>query len=319
MKKKILLILFIAFSSFIYADQNKLLKEYRLLFTDLSNVEKWGYKSFFNPQYNRASENINISQGALIYTGVNTHFAIAGEGFFRIRLENNKIGYTRYGAFQIDANGNLVTAQGYFFYENINLNEGFLLQTLKVTRDGIVTVTIAGNRNILTEKEIGRLLTYNIPYYLLKHYKGSIYVIKEYLEYHVEIATNNSINQGFLELSNVRVLAVALRMYYILSVIDDNLISNRNFRRELLKMQINRMANHNYLLVEILFSLNNRINDIVGILFDNNLLHEKLEIFGQEISVPRLNFIYSHDIMQNYLNRRFDFLMHILPYLRYDY
>ena len=318
MKKKLLLILFIVFSSLIYANQINLLEEYRLLYIDLSNVETWGYKSFFNPQYNRATENINISQGSLMFTGRNTDFAINGEGFFRIRLENDKIGYTRAGNFMINCNGDLVTIQGYFLYDNINFHEGFLPETLKVTGDGIVTVTIATiieGRNIFTKKEVGRLLTYHILPELLIHYKGSIYLINDYYEFNGGIAANNKILQGVLEMSNFSLLAVILRMYYILSVVDENMISNRDLRKELLRIKINRLANQNCLLERALFMLNNKIEDIIRIL-DKEI---ETGILGQRNRFSGRHFIFPDIVYHTYLNRRLYFLRHILPYLRYDY
>jgi len=253
-----------------------------------------------------------------MFTGVNTDFAIHGEGFFRIRLENDKIGYTRAGNFIINCNGDLVTIQGYFLYDNINFHEGFLPETLKVTGDGIVTVTIATiieGRNIFSKKETGRLLTYYIPPGLLIHYKGSIYLINDHYEFNVRIAANNRILQGALEMSNFSLLAVILRMYYILSVVDENMISNRDLRKKLLRIKINRLANHNYLLESALFMLNNRIEDIIRIL-DKKI---KTGILGQRNIFSGSHFIFPDIIYHNYLNRRLDFLRHILPYLRYDY
>nr|MBC8465442.1 flagellar hook-basal body complex protein [bacterium] len=51
----------------------------------------------------------NFSQGSMESTGVKTDLAIQGDGFFMV-TSNDKVNYTRAGAFQIDAEGNLVTA-----------------------------------------------------------------------------------------------------------------------------------------------------------------------------------------------------------------
>ncbi|MDF3836837.1 flagellar hook basal-body protein [Cupriavidus basilensis] len=45
-------------------------------------------------------------------TGVPTHLAISGEGFFQVATPDG-IGYTRYGTFALDDNGHFVTPQGW--------------------------------------------------------------------------------------------------------------------------------------------------------------------------------------------------------------
>jgi len=54
-----------------------------------------------------------FSRGDFQTTGVPTHVAIEGNGFFEIQLPNGELGYTRNGQFSVDANGQLVTSQGY--------------------------------------------------------------------------------------------------------------------------------------------------------------------------------------------------------------
>jgi flagellar basal-body rod protein FlgG len=60
-----------------------------------------------------AATSRNFSQGSLQQTGNNLDVAIKGQGFFQIQLPDGTTGYTRDGAFQVDANGALVTAAGY--------------------------------------------------------------------------------------------------------------------------------------------------------------------------------------------------------------
>ena len=199
MRRKIsFIIIILLFSQYIYADKNDLLDEYNLLYTDLLNFSTWGYKSFFDYNSYQANENINISQGSIQITDVPTHFAILGEGFFKIRLENNLIGYTRNGAFTIDLDGNIRTQkEGYFLYENIHLGESFL----------------------------------------------------------PEISSNTIIN-GALEMSNYSLLPVILRMFYILSVLDETLIINIEFKKELIKFLINELSKN----ITTIQEIDNRIN-----------------------------------------------------------
>jgi flagellar hook protein FlgE len=56
---------------------------------------------------------INFAQGATQLTGRSTDFAIQGDGFFAVD-QGGQTAYTRNGSFSLDANGNLVTADGAF-------------------------------------------------------------------------------------------------------------------------------------------------------------------------------------------------------------
>jgi len=54
-----------------------------------------------------------MSQGALLPTSKEFDVAIRGEGLFRVQLPDGRTAYTRDGSFEIDAQGRIVTAQGY--------------------------------------------------------------------------------------------------------------------------------------------------------------------------------------------------------------
>src|SRR4051812_40887484 len=56
---------------------------------------------------------VNFAQGATQLTGRSTDFAIQGDGFFAVDQGGTRA-YTRNGSFSLDANGNLVTADGGF-------------------------------------------------------------------------------------------------------------------------------------------------------------------------------------------------------------
>lgn len=55
----------------------------------------------------------NMLQGNIQPTGRPTDLAIDGDGFFVVSVGPNQEAYTRDGSFTLDANGNLVTADGY--------------------------------------------------------------------------------------------------------------------------------------------------------------------------------------------------------------
>ena len=83
-----------------------------------------------------------FSQGALQTTEVPTDVAIAGEGFFRVQLQDGTYAYTRNGNFKVDENGRMVTSQGYWVLPDIVFPEHFLPESINVTQDGRVEVKV---------------------------------------------------------------------------------------------------------------------------------------------------------------------------------
>jgi flagellar basal-body rod protein FlgG len=60
-----------------------------------------------------------MGQGLLEATGNTLDLAIEGPGFFQIQLPSGELRYTRNGAFRQDAEGRLVTAEGYRLNDNV--------------------------------------------------------------------------------------------------------------------------------------------------------------------------------------------------------
>jgi flagellar basal-body rod protein FlgG len=54
-----------------------------------------------------------MSQGSLLPTSKDFDVAVRGEGLFRIQMPDGRTAYTRDGSFELDAQGRIVTAQGY--------------------------------------------------------------------------------------------------------------------------------------------------------------------------------------------------------------
>ena len=84
----------------------------------------------------------NFSGGALQQTSNNFDIAIKGQGFFQVQLPDGTTGYTRDGAFQVDANGALVTSAGYHVQPGITVPA--TATSFSVGADGTVSVSIAG-------------------------------------------------------------------------------------------------------------------------------------------------------------------------------
>ena len=84
----------------------------------------------------------NFSQGNLNQTGNALDVAINGRGFFEVLMPDGSTAYTRDGSFQINAQGELVTNEGYAVQPGLQLPEG--AQSVTIGADGTVSVKVAG-------------------------------------------------------------------------------------------------------------------------------------------------------------------------------
>jgi flagellar basal-body rod protein FlgG len=103
-----------------------------------------------------ASTTRNFSQGTLNQTGNNLDLAIEGNGFFQVTLPDGTTAYTRDGAFQLDANGQLVTGAGYAVQPGITIPSN--ARTITIAKDGTVSVTVPGQT---APQNVGQLQTAN--------------------------------------------------------------------------------------------------------------------------------------------------------------
>lgn len=63
----------------------------------------------------------NFTQGNMMQTSQTLDWAITGSGFFRIQRPDGSTAYTRDGEFKRNANGDIVTSDGYQLNPNINI------------------------------------------------------------------------------------------------------------------------------------------------------------------------------------------------------
>ena len=91
----------------------------------------------------------NYSQGGINTTGNALDMAIDGRGFFQVQLPDNSFAYTRDGKFSVNADGELVTANGYRVQPTMSIPPG--VQSISVGSDGVITAQLAGQveRNII--------------------------------------------------------------------------------------------------------------------------------------------------------------------------
>jgi flagellar basal-body rod protein FlgG len=152
-----------------------------------------------------ATERIH-TQGNLQQTGNSLDLAIQGQGFFQILLPDGTIGYTRDGSFQLDSQGQMVTASGFPLQPNITIPAN--TTTITISNDGIVSVT-QGNNGTPTQIGTIQLATFINP--------GGLLSVGEnlYLETVSSgtASTNNPgsngaglLNQSYVETANVSVV-----------------------------------------------------------------------------------------------------------------
>jgi len=82
------------------------------------------------------------AQGDFSSTGNPLDVAIQGQGFFQVKLPSGDIAYTRAGTFQLDSQGNLVTADGNAIQPAITIPSN--TTAITIGQDGTVSVTQPG-------------------------------------------------------------------------------------------------------------------------------------------------------------------------------
>jgi len=90
-----------------------------------------------------ASEMIQ-AQGDFSQTGNPLDLMIQGQGFFQVTLPSGETAYTRSGAFHVDSQGNVVTADGDPLEPAITVPSG--ATSISIGADGTVTATLPGQQ-----------------------------------------------------------------------------------------------------------------------------------------------------------------------------
>jgi flagellar basal-body rod protein FlgG len=82
------------------------------------------------------------TQGSVNETGNSLDLAINGRGFFQVLTPDGTLAYTRDGSFQTNAQGQVVTANGYVLQPAITIPSG--TQSITIGNDGTVSVLVGG-------------------------------------------------------------------------------------------------------------------------------------------------------------------------------
>jgi len=152
------------------------------------------------------------SQGNLQQTTNNLDLAIKGNGFFQVQMPDGTTAYTRDGSFQLDANGQIVTNNGYTVLPGITVPAN--AQTITVGQDGTISVVVQGNTQPQT---IGQLQLANfINPAGLDPKSQNLYAETASSGTPNAGAPNSngigSLQQGFVETSNVNVVEELVQM-----------------------------------------------------------------------------------------------------------
>ncbi|MEP7186250.1 MAG: flagellar basal-body rod protein FlgG [Rhodanobacter sp.] len=83
-----------------------------------------------------------FTQGSITQTGNSLDVAIQGSGFLQVSMPDGSTAYTRDGSLQTDANGQLVTANGYPLDPPVTLPSN--VQSITIGNDGTVSATTNG-------------------------------------------------------------------------------------------------------------------------------------------------------------------------------
>lgn len=153
-----------------------------------------------------------FTQGNLVQTDNQFDLGIQGRGFFEIAMPDGTQSYTRDGSFQVNAQGEMVTAGGYPLQPSITVPENAV--ALTVGNDGTVTVRLPGSNTVT---QIGTVQLVNFVN------ESGLQPIGENL--FIESASSGSpqpgnpglnglgtVVQGFVESSNVNVVEELVNM-----------------------------------------------------------------------------------------------------------
>ncbi|PHM48316.1 flagellar basal-body rod protein FlgG [Xenorhabdus miraniensis] len=155
------------------------------------------------------------NQGNLAQTNNSKDIAIKGQGFFQIQMPDGTTGYTRDGSFQVDQNGQLVTAGGFQVVPAIIIPDN--ATKMSIARDGIISVNVQGQN---APQQVGQLtLTTFINESGLESIGENLYLETNSSGVPVENAPGINgaglLYQGYVETSNVNVAEELVNMIQV--------------------------------------------------------------------------------------------------------
>ena len=158
---------------------------------------------------------INFAPGEIKRTDGNTDLAIDGNAFFEVQLPNGSSAYTRDGEFKLNAQGQLVTKQGYLV-----MGEGGSIQ-FDPNNSTVINVAPDGTISQGSERRSKIQLTeFNDPN-LLKDIGGGFYLAKD-PNIQATTEVKSSVRQGFLEGANTTAVAEMASLINVMRAYEAN-------------------------------------------------------------------------------------------------
>jgi flagellar basal-body rod protein FlgG len=153
-----------------------------------------------------------FSQGSLQQTDNNLDLAVQGKGFFQVSMPDGTTGYTRDGSFKLDAQGQIVTNNGYVVQPGITVPENST--NLTIGNDGTVTAMIPGQ---VQPQNLGQLQLAGFINPAGLDPKGQNLFAETQSSGAPQTGTPNEggfgmLSQGFVETSNVNVVEELVTM-----------------------------------------------------------------------------------------------------------
>jgi flagellar basal-body rod protein FlgG len=180
------------------------------LANDISNVNTTGYKQLrlgFRDLVYNVESGMRVGAGAALVDGGREFqpgafeqsdnplsVAIAGPGFFQVRMADGRTALTRSGDFRLDASGSVVTGTGERLVPPITVPPGTPSDAISIAADG--TVKAGGDT-------IGRIHLVNVPSPDRLQPVGSSLFVATAASGAPRAATGSTMQPGYLEASNV--------------------------------------------------------------------------------------------------------------------
>lgn len=152
---------------------------------------------------------IDMSQGTIERTGNSLDVAVDGKGFLAVRTPNGER-YTRNGAMQINAKGELVTSEG---YQVLGDSGPITFQPtdrdITISKDGTISVRQGATANTEAQRGKLRMVGFDKPEQLQKD-GSSVFSVPNTVT--LQADTTSRFIQGSIEKSNVRPVLEMTRM-----------------------------------------------------------------------------------------------------------
>jgi flagellar basal-body rod protein FlgG len=146
------------------------------------------------------------TQGSMQTTSNSLDLALDGDGYFQVQLPGGQLGYTRAGNFSKNAEGLIVTSEGYQVMPGITVPEG--AASITIGSDGTVSALIPGQAEV---QQLGQIQVASFPNGAALQSAGDNYLTETAASGAANLGVagqdgRGRIHQGMLEASNVNVV-----------------------------------------------------------------------------------------------------------------